>query len=89
MDHIDTQQSISKEVTLAKLKRRAAKLEKMTKLVQLGRLDSLVEELEHTHGSVWYMSTFIDSTVHLMTSNGVSKTYESGVVGEKLAALHG
>ena len=34
------------------------------------------------------MSTFIDNTVHWMTSNGVSKTYEAGLVGQNLTALH-
>ena len=35
------------------------------------------------------MSTFIDNTVHWMTSNGLSKTYEAGLVGENLTALYG
>ena len=34
------------------------------------------------------MSTFIDNTVHWMTHNGVSKTYEAGLVGQHLTALH-
>ena len=33
------------------------------------------------------MSTFIDNTVHWMTHNGVSKTYEAGLVGQHLTAL--
>ena len=34
------------------------------------------------------MSIFIDNIVHWMTSNGVSKTYEAGLVGQNLTALH-
>ena len=73
---------------VAKLKRRAAKLGKMTKLIELGHLDSLIDELEH-HGSVRRMSAFILNTVHLMTNNGMSKTYEAGVLAERLADLNG
>ena len=88
MYYVDMQLPISKAEILAKVIKRAAKLDIMTKYVQRGHLDSLIEELEH-QGNIYYMSTFIDNTVHLMTSNGVSKTYESGLVGEKLTALYG